>query len=71
LPACRVERGISAIQRGLSLRKRGVGLLMFLRRAGSGRGEVAVAARVVLRESELGARRCNGGLLLCYDRRLA
>jgi hypothetical protein len=68
LPARRIKRSFSAIQRGLILRKRGVGLLMFLRRAGSRRGEVTEAARVLLRESEPGARRRNCGLLLRYDR---
>jgi hypothetical protein len=71
LPVGRIERSLSAIQRGLTLLKRGVGLLVFLHCACSRLGEVAVAARVGLREDEPGARRRNGGLLLFYDRGLA
>ena len=71
LPTCRIERSLSAVQRGLTLLKRGVGSLVFLHCAGSRRGEVAEAARVGLRESEPGARRSNGGLLFFYDRGLA
>jgi hypothetical protein len=71
LPACRLERRLGAIQRGLTLLQRAVGFLVFPHGAGARRGEIAVAARVRLRESKPGARRCNGGLFFFHDRRLA